>query len=213
MNKTKKILLIAALTLPLQFAFGQAQIVINEVYGGGGNAGAPLNQDFVEIFNNGVTSIDISGWALQYGSAAGAFSTFATVPSLTTLAPGDFYLVSAGPVGGVGSALPTANLAGSSATNLSATAGKVQLVNTSIAIVDLVGYGATANMFEGAPAPAPSNTTSINRTLGVDTNMNNLDFSTAAPTPMAMVPEPATYMLFGLGLLTCVQRFRRSKNK
>ena len=27
------------------------------------------------------------------------------------------------------------------------------------------------------------------------------------------IPEPATYMLFGLGLLACAQRFRRSKNK
>jgi hypothetical protein len=31
--------------------------------------------------------------------------------------------------------------------------------------------------------------------------------------PVLPIPEPATYMLFGLGLLTCVQRFRRSKNK
>ena len=27
------------------------------------------------------------------------------------------------------------------------------------------------------------------------------------------IPEPATYMLFGVGLLACAQRFRRSKNR
>ena len=29
--------------------------------------------------------------------------------------------------------------------------------------------------------------------------------------PMAMIPEPATYMLFGMGLLVCAQQFRRRR--
>ena len=37
----------------------------------------------------------------------------------------------------------------------------------------------------------------------------NLDsVSIVDPTP---IPEPATYMLFGLGLLACAQRFRRAR--
>ena len=212
MHSFKKLLLIATLIAPLHFASGQAQIVINEVYGGGGNAGAPFNQDFVELFNNGVTSVNIGGWVLQYGSATGSFTTFATVPSMTTLAPGAFYLVSAGPVGTIGSALPTPNLVGATGTNIGATAGKVQLLNASIAIVDLVGYGTTANMFEGVgPAPAGSNTLSINRTGGIDTNNNNVDFTTAPPSPTAMVPEPTTYLFIGMGLLICAQQFRRRR--
>lgn len=210
MSSFKKFLLLALLAVPLQF--GRADVVINEIYGGGGNTGAPFNQDFVELFNNGVAAVNIGGWVLQYAPAAsGSFATFATVPALTMLAPGSSYLVSVGSVGGTGAALPTPNLIGSTGTNLAAGAGRVQMLNVSLAIVDLVGYGSTALSFEGlGPAPGPTgNTTSISRLLGVDTNNNNLDFTVGAPSPTAMVPEPATYMLLGVGLLLCAQQFRR----
>lgn len=32
-------------------------IVISQVYGGGGNAGAPYMNDFVELFNRGTTTV------------------------------------------------------------------------------------------------------------------------------------------------------------
>lgn len=31
----------------------QAQVVINEIYGGGGNAGSTYRNDFIELYNNG----------------------------------------------------------------------------------------------------------------------------------------------------------------
>ncbi len=46
-------------------------IVISQVYGGGGNSGAPLKNDFVELFNRGTTSVSLSGWSIQYASATG----------------------------------------------------------------------------------------------------------------------------------------------
>ena len=52
------------------------------------------------------------------------------------------------------------------------------------AIVDLVGFGSSASCFEGtAPAPAPSNSTSVQRKQsgGVDENSNSTDFVVAAP--------------------------------
>lgn len=208
MNKLKKLALLAAIALPLQFAQAQSTFVINEVYGGGGNAGAPFNQDFVELFNNGPATIDISGFSLQYASATGTFATIATFGAGTLLQPGQFFLVSVGPVGANGAPLPFVNFTGA-ATNMSATAGKVRLLDASLAIVDLVGYGATASEFEGAgPAPAPSNTMSISRVGGADTNNNNLDFVVTVPTP---IPEPSTYILLGVGLLFCAQRFRRKQ--
>jgi hypothetical protein len=199
---------ISAIALPVQL---NAQIVINEIYAGGGNAGSPFNQDFIEIFNNGAVGsspIDISGFTLEYkpATAAGTFSNLATIPSGTFLAAGQSYVIAVGPVGGTGVAVPS-NLVGAS-TNLATAAGAVRLFNLAMMQVDLVGYGsATNNVFEGlAPAPGGSNTMSISRTAGLDTNQNGVDFTTMVPTP---IPEPGTYMLLGIGVLMCAQQFRR----
>src|SRR5687767_10603224 len=48
-----------------------SSVVINEVYGGGGNAGATTRYDFIELYNNGSTDVDLSGWSVQYASSAG----------------------------------------------------------------------------------------------------------------------------------------------
>ena len=40
-------------------------VVISQVYGGGGNSGATFKNDFVEVFNRGNTSVNISGWSVQ----------------------------------------------------------------------------------------------------------------------------------------------------
>ena len=51
---------------------GLAQdVVISQIYGGGGNAGATLRNDFVGIFNRGVATVDLTGWSVQYASATG----------------------------------------------------------------------------------------------------------------------------------------------
>ena len=43
----------------------QAQVVISQVYGGGGNSGATLKNDFIELRNNGPTAVDLTGWSVQ----------------------------------------------------------------------------------------------------------------------------------------------------
>ena len=47
-----------------------AGVVINEVYGGGGNSGATYKQDFVELVNTGTAPVKLDGWSVQYASAA-----------------------------------------------------------------------------------------------------------------------------------------------
>src|SRR3954468_4182580 len=42
----------------------QAQVVISQVYGGGGNSGATLRSDFIELRNNGATAVDLTGWSV-----------------------------------------------------------------------------------------------------------------------------------------------------
>ncbi|MBC7772329.1 MAG: lamin tail domain-containing protein [Pyrinomonadaceae bacterium] len=167
-----------------------AQVVIGEVYGGGGNAAATYRNDFIELFNRGGTAQAIGGWSVQYASAAGTTWQVTVIPAGVTLQPGKRYLIAQASGGAVGSLLPTADASGS--INMSATTGKVALVSGAAAlsgscpagVVDLVGYG-TAGCAEGAPAPAPSNTTSATRDANGcdDTNSNAADFSVLAPSP------------------------------
>lgn len=175
---------------------GKSQ-VISEIYAGGGNTGAPFTNDFIEIFNNTPTAINLTGYSVQYSAATTTSGNFTVVATLSgTLQPGQYFLVQAAAgSGGAGVALPTPDATGT--TNLAVTGGKVILVNQTAAVpigsigcptvtvVDFVGYG-NANCFEGAgPAPAGTNTTSVKRNLNgcTDTNNNTADFATGAPNP------------------------------
>lgn len=46
-------------------------VVINEVYGGGGNNNSHYKADFVELFNPADAPVDLAGWTIQHRSAAG----------------------------------------------------------------------------------------------------------------------------------------------
>lgn len=165
-------------------------IVISQVYGGGGNSGATLTNDFIELFNRGETAVDITGWSVQYASSTG--STWQVTTLSGTVQPGQYYLVQEAAGSGGTTPLPAPDAVGTIA--MSATSGKVALVNTSTAlsgatpedpsIVDVVGYG-LANFYEGSAAPALSNTTAAFRAVNgcTDTDDNSTDFSTGTPNP------------------------------
>lgn len=173
-----------------------AQVVISQVYGGGGNAGAQYLNDFVELFNRGTASVDVSGWSVQYASAAGTAWQVNAIPAATSIAPGKYFLIKLAAATTSGIALPTPDLdITTSPINMSGTSGKVALVNNITALtgstltvgtyVDLVGYG-TGSAFEGAAAVAVlSNTTAAIRINGgcTDNNSNNTDFTVGAPNP------------------------------
>jgi len=165
-----------------------ASIVISQVYGGGGNSGATLTHDFIEIFNAGNAAVDLTGWSVQYASAAG---TSWQVTALSgTLAAGQYYLVQEAQGAGGTTALPAPDATGAIA--MSATAGKVALVNNATAlvgacpsgIVDIIGYG-TANCSETAAAVVLTNTTAALRADAgcQDAGNNSTDFSSATPAP------------------------------
>ncbi|MBM3724212.1 MAG: hypothetical protein FJW40_02140 [Acidobacteria bacterium] len=184
--------LAASATLP-------AQVIISQLYGGGGNSGATYRYDFVELLNKGDNPVSLSGWCLQYASATGVF-TLGNNQSTTltgTIEPHRHYLVQLAQGTGGTQNLPTPDATGLTAAG--ATAGKFALLSsncgTALAagegtsggrIVDFVGYGTTANLFEGTgPAPAPSNTNAAMRgNQGcTDTNSNSADFSATPPNP------------------------------
>ena len=161
-----------------------ANIVISQVYGGGGNAGAQFNNDFVELFNRGTAPVSVAGWSIQYASATG--TTWATTPLTGTINPGRYYLVQEGAGANTPAPLPAPDATGTIA--MSATNGKVALSNASTAltgscpsgasVIDFVGFG-SANCFEGtAPTPVLSNTTAAIRGGGgcTETDQNQHRF-------------------------------------
>lgn len=66
-------------------------VVISQVYGGGGSAGATFTNDFIELFNRGASAINLTGWSVQYASASGV--SWAVTPLTGSIAPGGYYLV------------------------------------------------------------------------------------------------------------------------
>ena len=48
-----------------------SHVVINEVYGGGGNSGATWTHDFVELLNPTSTDVSVKGWKLEYLTGKG----------------------------------------------------------------------------------------------------------------------------------------------
>jgi predicted extracellular nuclease len=197
--------LAATLVMAAPASAASQELVISQVYGGGGNTGASHTNDFIEIFNRGAEAVPLDGMSLQYASATGTGNFGANSGQLTELSgsvgAGRYFLVQeAG--GTVGAALPAPDQTDATAINMSGTAGKVALVTGTATlgcnggsqpcdptqrarIVDLVGYG-NANFFEGAaPAPGLSNSTSAQRKTGgcVDTDDNAADFDAAATAP------------------------------
>src|SRR5215813_3924008 len=47
-------------------------VLISQVYGGGGNSGATYTNDYIQLYNTGASGVDLSGWSVQYASAAGS---------------------------------------------------------------------------------------------------------------------------------------------
>ncbi|MEO6731046.1 MAG: Ig-like domain-containing protein [Ferruginibacter sp.] len=179
------------LVLFLYHLSANSQVVINEIYGGGGNAGSIYRNDFIELYNNSAAPVSLAGWSVQYASAAG--TTWAVTNLSGSIPANGYYLVQQAVGAGGTTNLPAPDATGTIA--MSGTAGKVALANTVTAlsglcptggaIMDFVGFGATASCFEGAaPTPAPSNTTSVQRTpIGTDTQNNSADFTAGSPTP------------------------------
>ena len=200
--------LLAAIAVP-SFA-STSGVVISQVFGGNGAAPNAYASDYVELFNAGNTAQSIAGWSIQYSSAAGTgtFASNGVTTLVGTLQPGQHYLVKL--VTTTGNPLPVDADVTNNSLNISGTAGKLVLVNTATGlacngsstacsaaqlaqIVDLVGYGSTANFSEGSPAPAPSSTTAIFRANNgcTDANNNATDFVVGTPLPRNSLTAPA----------------------
>ncbi len=189
-------LIIGQILWPSLASAVSSNIVISQVYGGGGNSGATYKNDFIELYNLGPAAVNVSTWSVQYASSAG--SSWSKTNLTGTIQPGHYYLIQEAAGTGGTVSLPTPDATGS--INMSATGAKVALVSNqtaltcgavagncfpNAAIVDFVGYDG-ANNYEGSgPAPTLMNSTAAIRASGgcTDTDNNNADFASGSPNP------------------------------
>ncbi len=188
-----------------------SDVVISQLYGGGGNTNATFHNDYIELFNRSTTTaVDLSGWSVQYASSTGNGWSGNLQPLGGTIGPLEYYLIALGTGGGGGANLPPANVTGQ--INMSGTTGKVALVDSFDPLVgncpifnghvrDFVGYGA-ADCGEGggtAPSLAGNNGLALLRqgSGAVDTDKNTPDFATGAPNPRrtAIIVELGPFVL------------------
>jgi DNA/RNA endonuclease G (NUC1) len=194
----------ASITLNVQDApVAPGSVVLSQVYGGGGNAGATLKNDFIEIFNRSSNTINLSGWSVQYASAGGgAGAPWTRKTTLTgSIGPGQYYLIREAQGAGGSTDLPQPDDVGTIA--MGGTDGKVALVsNDSFLpngcpignpnVIDFVGYG-SADCYEGfTAAPTLTNTTAALRARGgcKDTDYNGANFTAVAPNPRNKLSTP-----------------------
>jgi len=188
------------LFVALASASASAQVVISQVYGGGGNGGSTYKNDFVELFNRGTAAVSLNGYVLQYASSGGTFGAgTASAPLRTylpnvTIQPGKYFLVQqAAGTGGTTDLVADFVPVAAQTIAMSGTNFKVALTSSDVVItsatdanvLDFVGVG-SANISEGGtPVPVLSNTTSASRNGNgcVDTNNNAADFTVGTVAP------------------------------
>lgn len=193
-------LVIGAALIPA-VADAASAVRISQVYGGGGGSSGYYVDDYVELFNNSGSPVNIGGWALMYGSATGTSfgstsGNASLIPANTMIPACGYFLIRVGTTGTGGLALPVTPDLSTAGPNISASTGKIALVDNQTIpgpvcagnvmgmepspIIDAVGWGPTANCYEASVfATATSNQQAIVRGGdGVsDTDNNSADFS------------------------------------
>ncbi|MGH7532270.1 MAG: lamin tail domain-containing protein, partial [Gemmatimonadales bacterium] len=80
-------------------------VVISQIYGGGGNSGSMLTNDFIELHNTGAAAVSVEGWSVQYASSAG--TSWQVTPLAGSIPAGGYFLVQEAKGAGGTTALPT----------------------------------------------------------------------------------------------------------
>jgi hypothetical protein len=192
-----------------------ADVVISQVYGGGGNSGATYTHDFIELHNRESVDVSLAGWSVQYAASGG--TSWTVTPLTGTVRAGAYYVVQQAQGAGGTTPLPAPDAIGT--ISMAAGSGKVALAAATGTLtgpcpiafaIDFVGYG-SANCFEGTgPTATLSNTTAAHRKGdgAIDTDDNASDFMVAAPLPHRTPPSgvgramPASLPSGGSTLLT-----------
>lgn len=148
-------------------------IVVSEIYLGGGAADSRYDASFVELFNRGGAPVDLNGWTLQSRTTSGGWFSTSLYGSIQS---GGYYLIRVGAPGqgAISLGQPDAQaglVAGGAATGALAVVTGQTLLTCGAApddcasvttIRDLVGWGASTAA-ERAPGTSASATTSLTR--------------------------------------------------
>lgn len=197
----KIVTLLLAMTFCATSAFAANSVRISQVYGGGGGGSSYYIYDHVELFNASGAPVNISGWALEYGSATGNWGSSAAnifeFPQGTVIQPCSYLLIATGSASTnmAAIALPVAADFATTGLSMSNANGKVALfsaANANLAcgselpgtLVDKVAWG-TGNCPEGTAIAsfADQATIAVRNGAGlIDTDNNVADFTnTSAP--------------------------------
>ncbi len=180
----------------------KAQIVISEIYGGGGDAGSTLINDYIILKNTGSETVSLRGATLQYADSNGIFTQYHTLPDIA-LSSGQSYLIQEGSGGEGISNLPAPDfMAGniltfdgsqnsSAGLNFNMASGKVVLAGNALQVInaddpnviDLVNYGTSVQFAGTNAALSPTAATAFKRVFE-NTADNVADFIIAPVNPV-----------------------------
>ena len=86
------LLFVGALLLAPAARSASSDMVVSQVYAGGGNSGATYTNDFVELFNRGSTAVDLGTWSIQYASMSRTDHDQASVTARSVPKTADGYI-------------------------------------------------------------------------------------------------------------------------
>lgn len=175
-----------------------AQIVISEIYGGGGSPSLALSHDYIMLKNIGTETASLNGATVHYGPASGNFTQYHILPDIT-LSPGQSYLIQEGAnISGIVDLPAPDFIAGqvayfngaqnsSGGIDLDNRAGKIALVKGPVQIqdfnsndiIDFAAYGST----NAVPVFASAANTAFKRVFE-NTGNTDVEFVTAPAYPM-----------------------------
>jgi hypothetical protein len=176
-------------------------VVISQIYGGGGtNSSGLYNRDYIELYNRGLTDVNINFWSVQYAGTSN--TTWNMVQLFGTIPVGGHFLIAGALSFSSSQDLPVPPDIDSDLEVFAAN-GRVALVQHDLSIAtrcnndpstcasgdplmaDFVGYGTAISWDGNGQAPSPGTQFALWRRGDgcTDTNDNKADFTVSPPQP------------------------------
>jgi hypothetical protein len=205
------LVLLAAALLPVA---AQAQLAITEVHPTG-SANSTYTADWFEVKNIGALTLDLTGWKVDDNSAS--FASALSLRGVTSLLPGQVAVFMESDAAGdndtakgdafkaawFGGSVPsgfTIGFYGGSGIGLGAGGDAVNLYDSGGTLQAGVTFGAATAGFTFDNTAGLSGAISQLSVVGVNGAFNSLTGSEVGSPGIAVVPEPSTLALAGLGV-------------